>query len=114
MGELQGANATPSRLHSKVEFDSDDARVKLASLVATTPDGPPWIVVSGPGPCCTTTLRVVCAGPPSNPVTRNPTVTVPGAGAGETCEGCGSAPVPVSIEPLPSRSHAKSAIGPSE
>jgi acyl-coenzyme A thioesterase PaaI-like protein len=47
LGEVQLVKADPSSAHPKVEFDSDDEKVKLADVVVTVPDGPEPIDVSG-------------------------------------------------------------------
>jgi hypothetical protein len=46
-GELHEAHASPSMRHSKLEPGSFEENVKLAESVATVPDGPESIVVSG-------------------------------------------------------------------
>ena len=63
---MHDPQAPASRRHSKVEPVSDDVKAKLAEPVATVPDGPELIVVSGAvvsgGGGGTATVQVVLAG----------------------------------------------------
>src|SRR3954468_1516902 len=72
-GDVHAANPALSRLHLNVEFGSDDVNVKLALAIATVPDGPLVIVVSG---AVRSTVHVRVAGVGSRFPTRSRTRTL--------------------------------------
>jgi hypothetical protein len=47
LGEVQLLKLPPSSLHSKVEFASDEEKVKLGEALPIVPEGPESIDVSG-------------------------------------------------------------------